>query len=123
VTDGRSYTREEAEAELDVLRELLPRLREARRAIIDAGRLIEEAVAIDGGGTEGSAWFRHQATLRQGLEELARKDIALRNPETGLVDFPATIDGRPVFLCWKLGERGIGFFHETNAGYGGRQPL
>ena len=41
----------------------------------------------------------------------------------GLVDFPSDINGKRVFLCWRLGEPDVQFWHEEDAGYSGRQPL
>jgi hypothetical protein len=39
------------------------------------------------------------------------------------VDFPAERDGRPVYLCWRLGEPSVQFWHEIDAGFVGRRPL
>ena len=50
----------------------------------------------------------------------ARKE---RDPETGLVDFPGEIEGRSVFLCWRLGEDEVAWYHEENAGFTSRKPL
>ena len=47
----------------------------------------------------------------------------LKDVNTGLVDFPHLRDGREVYLCWKLGEKKISFWHETDAGYAGRKPV
>jgi hypothetical protein len=47
----------------------------------------------------------------------------LRDMELGLVDFPARAGGREVFLCWRLGEPQIRFWHGTMEGYAGRKPL
>jgi hypothetical protein len=55
--------------------------------------------------------------------ELHDLGIQLKDPRLGLVDFPADIAGRTVLLCWRLGEPEVQFWHETNAGYAGRQPL
>ncbi|HET9424129.1 MAG TPA: DUF2203 domain-containing protein [Gemmatimonadaceae bacterium] len=55
--------------------------------------------------------------------ELADLGIQIKDPGIGLVDFPSTMGNRPVFLCWRLGEPDVGFWHEVNAGYTGRQPL
>ena len=96
MTDERLFTRAEADAELTDLRELLPRLRDARRALIGASERITEALAADGGGVAGSDWFRAQQTLKADLEDLARRGIVLRDPESGLVDFPSELDGRRV---------------------------
>ncbi len=119
----RLFTREEADAELDDLRERLPRIREARRGLIATSEQIDEAVSIDGGGIEASNWFRFQQTLKDDVEHLATQGILLRDPETGLVDFPAELDGRRVFLCWRLGEDEVAYFHEEHSGYSGRKPL
>ena len=47
----------------------------------------------------------------------------IRDLERGLVDFPALIDGREVYLCWQLGETDIAFWHELETGFGSRRPL
>jgi hypothetical protein len=119
---GGLYDRERAEAALPMLRDMLPRIREARRALIDASERITEAVAADGGGVSGGDWFAAQERLRADLTALADEGILLRDPETGLVDFPAERDGERVFLCWKLGEETVAFFHGEHAGYSNRKP-
>jgi hypothetical protein len=123
VTDERIFTVDEADAELDELRERLPRLRTARDALIASSRRITDAVASDGGGVAGSDWFEHQEALKAEVLFLADRGILLRDPDTGLVDFPAEHDGRRVFLCWKLGEERVAWFHEETGGFGGRRPL
>ena len=45
------------------------------------------------------------------------------NFSIGMVDFPALIDGKEVFLCWKSDEEDIRFYHETEAGFAGRKPI
>ena len=54
------------------------------------------------------------------LEELG---IALKDRRLGLIDFPGEIDGRKVWLCWRLGEPSVQHWHDLDAGYAGRQPL
>jgi len=119
----RRFTIEQANAELVGLRERLPRLREARRELIRATERITEAVAADGGGVAGGDWFGAQRILRTEVTELAERGILLRDPETGLVDFPAELEGRRVYLCWRLGEDEVGFYHEETTGYSGRKRL
>ena len=55
--------------------------------------------------------------------ELADLGIQIKDRRLGLVDFPSDLDGRPILLCWRLGEPDVGFWHEANAGYRGRRPL
>ncbi len=57
------------------------------------------------------------------LGELERLGVVFKGFEEGLVDFYAILDGRPVFLCWKLDEESIEWWHELEAGYAGRQRL
>ena len=119
----RLFSREEARAELDELRERLPRLRDARRALIRASERITAAVASDGGGVAGTDWFEAQQIVRTEVLYLAERGILLRDPESGLVDFPAELDKRRVFLCWRLGEDDVGWFHEEHSGFSSRKPL
>jgi hypothetical protein len=59
-------------------------------------------------------------------ERLARINswgVELKGLDEGLVDFPAERDGHTVYLCWKLGEDRIAWWHEIDAGFAGRQPL
>jgi hypothetical protein len=119
----RLFSVEEADAELDDLRARLPRIKEARHGLIRTSKRIDEAVGVDGGGVEASDWFRFQQTLKDEIEHLAERGIVLRDPESGLVDFPTERDGRRVFLCWQLGEDRVAFFHEEHGGFSGRTPL
>jgi hypothetical protein len=119
----RRFTPEQANAELAELRERLPRLRDARHEVIRSSERITEAVAADGGGVAGSDWFEAQRTLKAEVIYLAERGILLRDPETGLVDFPGEVDDRQVFLCWRLGEGEVAWYHEQHAGFSSRKPL
>ena len=58
------------------------------------------------------------------IREIHDLGIEYRLPlDAGLVDFPGERDGRLVYLCWRLGEQSVAHWHETDAGYAGRQPL
>ena len=118
----RVFTADAANAELEDLRTLLPRLREARRRLVKASTRISDAVASDGGGVAGTDWFDAQLELKADVQHLAKAGILLRDPEKGLVDFPAERDGRRVFLCWQLGEDEVRFFHEETNGFSSRKP-
>ena len=61
--------------------------------------------------------------LAQLLQEVHDSGIILRDPERGLVDFPALWESREVYLCWLLGESEVQFWHEVDTGFAGRQPL
>jgi hypothetical protein len=58
------------------------------------------------------------------IRELENLGIEYKLPlDAGLVDFPGEIAGRPVYLCWRLGEHAVEYWHEMDAGFAGRQPL
>jgi hypothetical protein len=57
------------------------------------------------------------------VDELVGLGVELKDPRTGLVDFPAMIDGHDAYLCWQLGEPQVEFWHTLDSGYSNRQPL
>lgn len=70
--------------------------------------------------------LRMQGLIDQMAAGVARIDalgLTLRDIEHGLVDFPALVSGRQVWLCWQRGESAIGFWHGHEAGFAGRRPL
>jgi hypothetical protein len=55
--------------------------------------------------------------------ELDQIGVQLKDRRIGLVDFPSEMDGRPVLLCWRLGEPSVQYWHDIDSGFAGRQPL
>jgi hypothetical protein len=119
----RRYTLEEAEATLPELRERLERIRRARQEIFHSGALIKEHVASDGGGFARPEYWDALETLRSDVTEILERDIILRDPETGLIDFPSERDGTRILLCWRLGEDHVAHWHDPDAGFAGRRQL
>ena len=70
---------------------------------------------------------QHQVRLidafHSSLEQFEALGCLLKDLETGLVDFHSKLNGELVFLCWKLGEKKIGFWHDLETGFAGRKPL
>ena len=82
----------------------------------------------DRGGPRGPALHpaRMQGLVDQmaaGVARIEAMGITLRDIADGLVDFPALVNGRQVWLCWKLGEPAVEHWHTLESGFGGRQPL
>ncbi len=70
--------------------------------------------------------LRMQGLVDQMAAAVAHIDaegITLRDIERGLIDFPALVNGRQVWLCWQLGEPAVDFWHELDTGFGSRRPL
>jgi hypothetical protein len=66
---------------------------------------------------------RDTERLQEFAEELRTLGVEPKSGLEGLVDFPSTMDGRVVYLCWRLGEPEVLHWHELDAGFAGRQPL
>lgn len=121
----KHYTRDEA-------RELLPQLREW---LADLNRLREEMQRYekrlnglteqghDTGGETVNNWIRTLAQMQDLLAEFQRRRILIKDLARGLIDFPAIIGGREVFLCWESDEEDIEFWHDLETGFSGRERL
>jgi hypothetical protein len=63
------------------------------------------------------------ADFRGAMAEFQRREILIKDIDRGLVDFPAIIGGKEVFLCWEKDEEDIEFWHDLDTGYAGRERL
>ncbi|MEA2459807.1 MAG: hypothetical protein QOC95_2779 [Thermoleophilaceae bacterium] len=122
---ARHYSLEQANAALDWVRERIERLRAARAQLSDdeARAALDASAPSNGGGEPGRVVSEAFLELQRSLGELQAMDVVLRDLERGLVDFPSLREDREVYLCWELGEDEIEFWHDVDAGYGGRKPL
>ena len=121
----RHFTPEEANALLPSLKPLLRKLRDAKDELTDAEahELLGEAATSNGGGEPGRQVGVAFLEVRRLLGTLEEAGVVVKDVDRGLVDFPALLENREIFLCWELGEDEIGYWHELEAGYRGRQPL
>jgi hypothetical protein len=125
VIHERHYTPVQANALLPQLKPLLRDLRDARDRLTDsdAHNVLAEAAPANGGGAEGRHVGEAFLEVRRMLAGLEALEIVVRDVDRGLIDFPAIIEGREVYLCWELGEDEVGFWHDLEGGYGGRHRL
>jgi len=61
--------------------------------------------------------------LKAAMEKIEEIGCLVKDLDIGLLDFPTLLRGEEVYLCWKLGETGIHFWHGINEGYQGRKPI
>lgn len=130
---AQHFTLEEANRLLARIEPLLRALVEKRRALLERRGILAAFQATargNGGVTRGpevmaarEAVGRLAAQLQEGIQEVQALGCVVKDLEMGLVDFPAMRDGREVYLCWRLGEARIAFWHGTDEGYAGRKPL
>ena len=120
------FTVEEANALLPRLRELLDDLTLHRDALREKAPHLEpilRAAGANGGGRVGSEYGVEAYNLYLAIERIRELGVLLKDLDMGLLDFPHERDGRVVFLCWHPPEERVGYWHEIEAGYAGRQPL
>ncbi|MGH2721992.1 MAG: DUF2203 domain-containing protein [Actinomycetota bacterium] len=118
-----SYTRDEANALLPELTDVLIALREAYADVAGHAEAVRSSTPGNGGSAHAQAWADSRRSLDGKLAWLRSRGIQLKDLERGLVDFPSVRDGRPVLLCWLLGEPSVDFWHELSTGFAGRRPL
>jgi hypothetical protein len=125
VIHDRHFTRQEAEALLAKVEPMLRELRTARDRLTDAEahQLLADAAPANGGGAPGREVGEGFLAVRRLLAEIQELGIVVRDIDRGLIDFPALVDGREIYLCWQLDEGGISWWHDLESGFGGRQPL
>jgi hypothetical protein len=121
----KHYTRDEAQALVPQLRLWLAELTRLRE---DTERYEKRlsGLATDGqdyGGETVNNWIRALAGMQAVLQEFSRREIFIKDLSRGLVDFPALMGGREVFLCWEADEDKVEFWHDLESGYGGREKL
>ena len=126
----RYFTLEEATALLPRLRAEIGALREGARELgTQRGRLdaLKALPKLNGHRAEADALEQRVGelldALRVQLHALADLGVEVKDLDEGLVDFPSWREGRVVYLCWRVDEERIAFWHELEAGVRGRQPL
>ena len=118
----RFWTLDEAIAALPDVRATVERLREA----IAAARSRADHASADGGSSGNGQRPKSQgaSAVSSILEELTDQGIIVRDPERGLIDFPAqSPSGRTYLICWLAGEDTIDWWHWPEDGFAGRTPL
>jgi hypothetical protein len=129
----RYYTVEEANAMLPLLRSIL---RDITALATDLRERHERLSRFQRAGKEVSKdayqeevepvqeqFERDQERMKDYEDELRKLNVELKDYFTGLVDFPCWMNGHEVYLCWRLGEPEVAYWHELDAGFGGRQRL
>ena len=125
----RSYTIEEANALIPQVRAILLQLAVEQHRMERAHTDMHRHLAGDGdpsAATEANRLEGEASRIGDGIRHLAgmlaEMGIQLRDAEMGLVDFPAEREGREVWLCWRLADAEVAFWHGTDEGYATRKP-
>jgi len=121
----KHYSIDEARALLPQIREWLSEIQQLRRCLKPLDDRIKQMLAggAEVGGESVHKQVRLIAELRDKLQEFESRQIQIKDLDRGLIDFPAIISGKEVFLCWEQDEEDIEFWHDLDAGYAGRERL
>jgi hypothetical protein len=123
------FTREDANNLLPRLREILA---DVQHAVEELEQLESEAaearwkVRGNGHNVPEEVFIRQQAVREKATHEISRVHALgceLKDLRAGLIDFPSRRADELVYLCWKLDEPEVGFWHPTDVGFAGRRPL
>ena len=124
------FTVEQANKMLPLVRRIVRDIVDAHRAWARAVQAFEAAATWTRADSPSSQLATLEAEVRRlaaeiegYLGELRELGVEFKGFEQGLVDFPGERDGRIVYLCWKLDEDTVSFWHEVADGYTGRQPI
>jgi hypothetical protein len=130
---SRYYAIDEANAALPEVERILVALRDQREELIALrDRVVAASPPDDEAPTDDAAEkirllrLGMQGLIDQmqaGVARLVELDITLRDISTGLIDFPALVTGRPIWLCWRLGEDDVSNWHSVDEGFDSRRPL
>ena len=103
---------EEVSQEWSRIRELDPEIQKAR-----------ERAPFDGFSKFGVRYVESVSHLMFLINQIKEMGVVLKDVDKGLCDFPYMRQGRVVYLCWQLGEASIGYWHDIETGFAGREPL
>jgi hypothetical protein len=121
----KHYTRAEARALLPQIRLWLKRIVQLREELEKYEQRLASLMqpGCDVGGECVNSWVRVLAEVQEVFMEFHRREIQIKDLGRGLIDFPALIDGKEVYLCWEQDEDDVEFWHDLDAGFAGREPL
>jgi hypothetical protein len=121
----KHYTVEEARALLPDIRQRLTELNHLYTRVNKADERFTQlhGTGCDLGGDSVNEWIRDLLGMRGHLSWFQSREIQVKDLDRGLIDFPAVVAGREVFLCWEQDEDDIEFWHDLETGYAGRERL
>jgi hypothetical protein len=121
----KHYTRDEARALLPQIIEWLDELKGARDLLVHYEEQVSKMLKLgeDVGGEVINRYVKELAKTRDILQRFLSREIQVKDLDRGLIDFPAYIGGKEVFLCWERGEEDIEFWHDLETGYAGRERI
>jgi len=126
----RYYDIDAANARVEEVRPVLESLRADRDEIAEAQRDLVRFRESNGSSDHAAELARKEQHVKEivrrmelAVAQIEAWSVTLRDIGTGLIDFPALVSGRPIWLCWRLGEGNIDWWHEFDSGFSSRRPI
>ena len=121
----KHYTVEQARQLMAEIRKRLTELNHLRDRVTKADQRFTQlhATGCDLGGSSVNEWIQDLCRMRENLYWFESREIQIKDLDRGLIDFPALMSGREVFLCWEQDEDDIEFWHDLETGFAGRERL
>jgi hypothetical protein len=130
----KTFTLEEAQSLLPVVESLLRRAIDGKSSAeqVDSGLSdLARRIHLSGGmkvdvgrvARQRAEMENHLQRARESIAEIDAIGVQVKDIDSGLIDFPCSVDGQVVLLCWRMGEPSIEHWHTMDAGFQGRQPL
>ena len=127
----RTFTVEEANQLIPALSELLVELKHKQNQVVDMEAQIDALELVSEGDDRSIAELnslteQHHERVSEfyrAVDRIHNYGCLLKDVEIGLIDFYSVIDGKVVYLCWKLGEQSVGHWHDVEKGFPFRKPL
>lgn len=122
----RVFSLFEANQLIPQLQSHLSTVQERKAVLVRTREEVRKASAnasLGGGTSAGIQYIRSLQDISSNLRAISELGVVVKDIDLGLCDFPHVRDGRVVYLCWKLGEKEIRWWHEVTTGYGDRCPL
>ncbi len=122
----RYFSVAEARSLLPTVRKLADRMVGISSELEGYGKVAQalaEHRPYDAGSPAGTNYILLLVALRSQVTRLQELGCLVKGVQEGLIDFPHVREGREVYLCWKLGEEDITYWHEVDSGFAGRSPL
>lgn len=121
----KHYTREEANSLLPQVRHWLADLNRLRDDVQRYEKRLSglQEQGNDIGGETVNSWIRSLAGMQEVLAEFQHRQIFIKDIQRGLIDFPAIMGGKEIFLCWEQDEDDVEHWHDLETGFSGREKL
>ncbi len=129
------FTVEEANKRLPLVKSIVRDIVALHKDVTERRRRLEEIQFRQTGSEDAASLYREEVgevekelkkdvlRLDEYIGELRQLNVMLKDATKGLVNFPAKMEDREIYLCWQLGEDEVGHWHETDTGFAGRQSL